>query len=1160
MNISERESMDRDDVSSFCEKFENSCRPKVAELRAAILRDVKENDGQIISIMNYSKYLIALPPLNTFPQEFRDLFKDKYIDLDMQDDLERAEVINWCRTTKPVYAVRTTGDGNCLLHAVSQGLWGIEDSELFLRRLLYVNLVTDPKGAFKRRWMFHQKNSTELNQFDVWLNTAECVEEWESVIKATDDVARSQSHGLPYTALESIHLYVTANMLRRPIILLADTMARTVFGETIQDSQINGIYFPLEWPPEQCDKNPLVIGYNMNHFAPLVFEDVQSGQNDVSVLAMPLVTKDMDSIPARFLMPDEEVNYANIFRNYLNTTEVFSGTTILPAANVKLVQLPETVNIIDACRKDCERKFRRLVDPVTEATVPPFNFQTAGRKEQPVQQRQNVAPANVQKNTHRKRCATIGCEHFANPETQNLCSKCFKDFTIQYHRQEEAARKATIRQQLLPTHQIPFRPAAAPARQESRGNNYHDLSMMGEDCLAGCGFKCSTETYPYCHECYPKFVKTETVAEQVTQPEPQRQPTKPELSIMPETCLNCSYRCSKATFPYCHDCFPKFTNHAHAVPTAPPPSVPAAANQSPGSGGMRVPTSDQTAVVSSNRRLQQNNKRPLDTHVSQSMQPVRQVEPMEVQSGYGELSRKCRTLHCNNFAIKGNNGYCDTCYQLTLFGSGTSPTKTTNGNPAVTKCSTTGCDETVGMSGTTQCIGCFLKGDGSQKHSLTGGHTQNMGMNIVPSQEKKILNSGASGNARTHDKMPIFSMSGASMRSIPAEHDERAEEPAGNAPIAEVAQAEQQMNYQSEENRKYICATPGCEGLRNENELGLCFTCMKNTRSAEGDVTAQSQSGSNLYESELLVSCTPIEPTEAEMKKLNPVVVSSRDKIKCSSPACQTLIYPPKRLCDECSAVLEKFQAQKAKEESRNTVGTTGSTCLTQGCLFYGSPQFQGYCSSCAKAKETQARYTAPIVKKSSLKSNTAPILAGSQPIDRPLTEPIFPRKAKLCIEKDCTRYGDPSQLERCSYHFQKASALFPPMSPESVAQNQQILAQQLQQHQTRTHTAETRHQVVTGSSPYKIPRQEAVKTHGLERNSQTVSGPSPSGQRVVNGSANVDPFEASYNKLFKSKRSNSLCKNNSATGCTNYGNSAKGGYCNTCYPQIQREQQSGYN
>ena len=62
-------------------------------------------------------------------------------------------------------------DGNCLTNAVSQAMWGIEDSEAFLRRLLYVTMTTDPKGLFKRRWLNQQKYITEEIGMGFRLNT-----------------------------------------------------------------------------------------------------------------------------------------------------------------------------------------------------------------------------------------------------------------------------------------------------------------------------------------------------------------------------------------------------------------------------------------------------------------------------------------------------------------------------------------------------------------------------------------------------------------------------------------------------------------------------------------------------------------------------------------------------------------------------------------------------------------------------------------------------------------------------------------------------------------------------------------------------------------------------------------------------------------------------
>lgn len=45
------------------------------------------------------------------------------------------------------------GDGNCMLHSVSTLTWGFDDSSTFLRRLLYVTLVSESSMLFKKRWI-----------------------------------------------------------------------------------------------------------------------------------------------------------------------------------------------------------------------------------------------------------------------------------------------------------------------------------------------------------------------------------------------------------------------------------------------------------------------------------------------------------------------------------------------------------------------------------------------------------------------------------------------------------------------------------------------------------------------------------------------------------------------------------------------------------------------------------------------------------------------------------------------------------------------------------------------------------------------------------------------------------------------------------------------
>lgn len=64
-----------------------------------------------------------------------------------------------------------SGDGNCLLHAVSLFLWGVEDRDLLLRRLLYLSLANDDKKFF-RRWLTQYRNTMmDQPEFELDLNS-----------------------------------------------------------------------------------------------------------------------------------------------------------------------------------------------------------------------------------------------------------------------------------------------------------------------------------------------------------------------------------------------------------------------------------------------------------------------------------------------------------------------------------------------------------------------------------------------------------------------------------------------------------------------------------------------------------------------------------------------------------------------------------------------------------------------------------------------------------------------------------------------------------------------------------------------------------------------------------------------------------------------------
>lgn len=41
-------------------------------------------------------------------------------------------------------------------------------------------------------------------------------------------------------------------------------------GSSISPLNVGGIYLPLQWPATECYKYPIVLGYDSQHFAPLI--------------------------------------------------------------------------------------------------------------------------------------------------------------------------------------------------------------------------------------------------------------------------------------------------------------------------------------------------------------------------------------------------------------------------------------------------------------------------------------------------------------------------------------------------------------------------------------------------------------------------------------------------------------------------------------------------------------------------------------------------------------------------------------------------------------------------------------------------------------------------------------------------------------------------
>ena len=232
--------------------------------------------------------------------------------------------LNWwvemgiCRKLWPL---ATTGDGNCLLHAASLGMWGFHDRRLTLRKALH-NILSEGecRDALWRRWRFHQ---TRVNkEAGLVFSETEWAKEWEELVGIASpeprhnknaNSARRRSVVLEkslsltcvdsidgnavYESLEEIHVLALAYVLRRPIIVISDIVLMDINGEALAPINFGGVYLPYDISPNDCHRVPLLLAYDTAHFSALVTMETQ---NDFPAALIPLTDFENILLPIQF--------------------------------------------------------------------------------------------------------------------------------------------------------------------------------------------------------------------------------------------------------------------------------------------------------------------------------------------------------------------------------------------------------------------------------------------------------------------------------------------------------------------------------------------------------------------------------------------------------------------------------------------------------------------------------------------------------------------------------------------------------------------------------------------------------------------------------------------------------------------------------------------
>ena len=283
--------------STYNSDFVDQARKRIVEC------ELQHHDkGEYESFDCSSKTSFMLPNINDFEHELGTFMKKDLIDSNSFTNLHRLGCLNWWAdigACRKLFPLSTAGDGNCLLHACSLGMWGFHDRLLILRKALYI-MMKQEKGPIKRRWKYALwKDNMAVG--GLTYTRDEWEEEWDEVVKLTSDhrktqnidrrarkISRASIYSIPQMglsqieceeglkinesldSLEPIHVYALCNLLRRPIVIIADKFLKDKDGNPLAPIPFGGVYLPLECDPSECYRYPLVLAYDSSHFSALV--------------------------------------------------------------------------------------------------------------------------------------------------------------------------------------------------------------------------------------------------------------------------------------------------------------------------------------------------------------------------------------------------------------------------------------------------------------------------------------------------------------------------------------------------------------------------------------------------------------------------------------------------------------------------------------------------------------------------------------------------------------------------------------------------------------------------------------------------------------------------------------------------------------------------
>lgn len=120
------------------------------KVREHVQKDVvnPEDDSKHSFFQSISQCTFVLRSFDDFPVDYKKFLYSYLVDFVVFRELEECKRLNWCEGLFPMVPVLTMGDGNCLMHAASIGMWAVSDRYHTLRKLVYNALLEDVDSKF----------------------------------------------------------------------------------------------------------------------------------------------------------------------------------------------------------------------------------------------------------------------------------------------------------------------------------------------------------------------------------------------------------------------------------------------------------------------------------------------------------------------------------------------------------------------------------------------------------------------------------------------------------------------------------------------------------------------------------------------------------------------------------------------------------------------------------------------------------------------------------------------------------------------------------------------------------------------------------------------------------------------------------------------------